>query len=101
VCGWNLGVCCGGVCCEGACCEGACCEGVYGVALGLEIPLSFATVDGDALAVLSLIAMAAASTPAAPMLSPAATMRPLVLSFLRWDIATIVPVVLEENLRIV
>jgi len=38
---------------------------------------------GDALAVLSLIAMAAASTPAAPMLTPAAITRPRPLSFRR------------------
>ena len=80
---------------------GDCCDGVYGVALGLEIPASFAIVVGDALAVWSLIAIAPASTPAAPMLSPAAITRPFVLSFLRWVIAAIVPVVLEGNLRIV
>jgi hypothetical protein len=73
---------------------------VYGVALGLESPASLATGVGDALAVLSLIAIAPASTPAAPMLNPAAIRRPLVLSFLRWDIAAIVSLVLEGILRI-
>ena len=73
---------------------------MYGVALGLESPASFATGVGDALAVLSLIAIAPASNPAAPMLRPAAITRPLVLSFLRCDIAAIVPLVLEGFLRI-
>jgi hypothetical protein len=47
---------------------------------------------GDALAVLSLIAMPAASTPAAPMLTPAAITRPRVLSFRRWLIFPILVV---------
>jgi hypothetical protein len=80
---------------------GVCWDGVYGVAFGLESPASFATDVGDALAVWSLIAIAPASTPAAPMLSPAAITRPFVLSFLRWDIAAIVSLVLEGFLRIV
>ena len=58
VCGWNVGVCCVGVCCVGVCCVGVCWDGVYGVALGLESPASFATVGGDALAVWSVIAIA-------------------------------------------
>jgi hypothetical protein len=83
VCGWNEGVCCVGVCWEGVCCVGDP-DGVYGTALGLEIPASFATVEGDALAVWSLIAIAVASTPAAPTLMPAAISRPRLLSFRRW-----------------
>ena len=77
-------------------------EGVYGDAVlpELAVPASFVIVAGVVPALESVIAIAVASTPAAPMLRPAAITRPRLLSFRRWLISTILPLLVEGNLRI-